>query len=71
MAKAQCPFCGCKSFYVKDPDDEYETYEFEMETGGPRFTSDAPEDERPELVQDTHCYCNQCAWHGPLQELEK
>ena len=24
----KCPQCGCEKFYVKDPDDEYETYEF-------------------------------------------
>ena len=29
----KCPVCGCIKFYVKDPADEYETYEFECNDG--------------------------------------
>ena len=26
----KCPVCGSLNFFVKDPDDEYETFEFEL-----------------------------------------
>jgi len=39
----KCPFCGCQSFYLKDPDDEYETYEFDLEKGEVNFHSEVNE----------------------------
>ena len=33
----KCPLCGCVSFYVKDPDDAYETYEFDWRDGRVRM----------------------------------
>ena len=33
----KCPICGCEKFYLKDPDDEYETYEFELSDGEVAF----------------------------------
>jgi hypothetical protein len=36
----KCPLCGCKTFYLKDPDDEYETYEFELHDGKVAFGPD-------------------------------
>ena len=29
----KCPVCGCEKFFVKDPDDEYESYEIELKEG--------------------------------------
>jgi len=26
----KCPVCGSLNFFVKDPDDAYETYDFEL-----------------------------------------
>jgi len=31
----KCPVCSCANFYIKDPEDEYETYEFELKDGQP------------------------------------
>ena len=39
----KCPKCGCEKFYIKDPDDEYETYEFEGRDGEICFDPDVDE----------------------------
>lgn len=54
----KCPFCGCQSFYLKDQDDEYETYEFDVEKGEVNFHHEVNESDIPELHEKTHCYCN-------------
>jgi len=46
-----CPFCGCEHFYVRNPDDEYETCEFDLKGGEPVFTSEDKESWRPELTR--------------------
>ena len=30
MAQSKCPVCNCGKFYVKNPDDEYDIYEFDF-----------------------------------------
>ncbi len=45
----KCPFCGCQSFYLKDQDDEYETYEFDVKKGEVNFNSEVNESDVPEL----------------------
>ena len=37
QSKMECPLCGCVGFYIKDPDDEYETYEFAWRDGNVEF----------------------------------
>ena len=66
----KCPFCGCQSFYLKDQDDEYETYEFDVEKGKVNFYPEVNESDVPELQKETRCYCNQCAWNGMFGELK-
>jgi predicted nucleic acid-binding Zn ribbon protein len=29
MTQSKCPVCNCEKFHVKNPDDEYDVYEFE------------------------------------------
>ena len=65
----QCPLCGCETFYVKDPDDEYETYEFECVNGKVVFASEDSGSEYPEIKEKTETFCNRCAWHGEFVEL--
>ena len=67
----ECPFCGCKNFYVKDPDDEYETYEFELKEDEAVFSAEVEASEAPDIVEVTETYCNKCAWHGKFKELKK
>lgn len=69
MADYKCPLCGCPTFYVKDPDDAFETYVFNSRDGQISFCE--PADTYPEVLEDTETYCNQCAWHDKYKVLEK
>ena len=44
----KCPLCGCKKFYLKDPDDEYETYGFDCESGEACFDPGIDDSDVPE-----------------------
>ena len=66
----ECPLCGCQQFFLKDPDDAFETHEFSVASGEVRFDADG----LPPLhgVQaETETFCNKCSWHGKFQELKK
>jgi hypothetical protein len=67
----QCPLCGCQDFFVKDPDDEFETREFSVAGGDVRFSTDTPDAPAPQVQETTETFCNRCSWHGKLQELNK
>lgn len=60
----KCPVCGSTKFFLKDPADEYETYEFNLENGQPVFLG-----EPQELQRDTESFCQRCSWHGRWEEL--
>ena len=68
MSDLKCPFCGSRTFYAKDPDDEYETYEFNCKDGEISWCK--PADKYPDVLEDTEAYCNRCTWHGGLQDLK-
>ena len=65
----KCPVCSCEKFLVKDPDDEYETYEIELKEGQPVFC-DKDEAGDFEIDAGTETYCDKCTWHGKLQDLK-
>jgi hypothetical protein len=67
----KCPLCGSLKFFVKDPDDDYETFEFELKDDGVVFTPDAAESDSPEVKNDTEIFCDKCSWHDKFQELKK
>ena len=67
----KCPACSCVNFYIKDPDDEYETHEFELVNGEVAFDPGDEASLSPEVHDDTETYCNKCSWHGKLKELIK
>ena len=71
MAKKKCPVCGCNVFYVKDPDDAYETFEFECKDGKICFTPDADEAQAPDVKNDTETFCTRCAWHDQFEKLSE
>ena len=67
----KCPMCGCQRFYLKDPDDAYEIYPFELKNDTVHFD---PEVDKPDALtvnDETETFCERCAWHGPFQEMEK
>ncbi len=67
MANSKCPACGCERFYVKDPGDEYECYEFKFREGRVFYEQGVSADEAPELVDDMEVFCNACAWHDKFR----
>jgi len=67
----KCPLCRRHRFYLKDPDDAYETYGFDCESGDICFDADLDKEKIPELNNDTRIYCDNCAWNGPFKEIKK
>lgn len=65
----KCPLCGCVEFFIKDPDDEYETYEFGWRDGNVEFGADVDSSGCPEIYDDTETFCDKCSWHGSVKEL--
>lgn len=64
-----CPVCRCAKFYIKDPQDGYETREFEYNNGSIDY-DDADSDESDlEVTPECEIYCQRCAWHGPLNQI--
>ncbi len=70
MTDKKCPVCGCKHFYVKHPDDEYDIYEFECKGEGVVFNSDVDASDTPEVNENTETFCNDCAWHDRFDKLK-
>jgi hypothetical protein len=64
----ECPLCGCQDFFVKNPDDEFETHEFSVASGEVRFDRD--EEGAPEIGEATETFCNKCSWHGKFNDLK-
>ena len=71
MGNAKCPVCGCEEFYVKDPEDDFETYEFTCEDGEVCFKADMDQENVPEIDYETETHCNRCSWHDKLEKLKK
>jgi hypothetical protein len=67
----KCPLCGCQNFFIKSPDDEFETYEFSIAGGEVSFRPDAQDAPVPNVQETTEAFCNRCSWHGEFQELKK
>ncbi len=66
----KCPFCGCEKFYIKDADDEFETYGFDCSSGDVCFDPEIDASDIPELGDDSHIYCDKCAWNGRFAEIK-
>lgn len=70
MSSKKCPDCGARRFYVKDPEDQYNTFEFDLtEEGVIHF--DEENDTNPiEVSEATETYCDRCAWHDKFGTLK-
>ena len=64
-----CPVCGSLNFFVKDPDDEYETFEFELKDATIVYRTEADKSGSPDVKPDTEIFCEKCSWHDKFQEL--
>lgn len=71
MNKAKCPLCGCEEFYVKNPEDEYDTFEFYCEDGQICFKQQADQEKFPGIGDETDAHCNRCSWHDKFKKLKK
>lgn len=69
MTQSKSPVCGCEQFYVKDPDDEFEVYEFECRQGEICFDEATDPGQCPEVDDRTEIFCNAYAWHGMLENI--
>ena len=66
-----CPICKSNDFYTKDPEDEYEIYEFKCENGRIQYEEDEAEERAPQLSSDSsEVYCQRCAWHGKISAVK-
>jgi hypothetical protein len=66
----KCPLCGSLNFFVKDPEDEYEIYEFELKDDSVVFSSETVESGSPEVKSETEVFCEKCSWHDKFQKLK-
>lgn len=69
MPDKKCPLCSSHSFYVKDPEDVYEVYEFDVENDEIVFALEENASEAPAIQEDTETYCTRCSWHGKFNTL--
>jgi hypothetical protein len=66
----ECPYCCSRNFYLKNPDDEYETYEFDFREGKVVFLEKEEAPLSLPLEKDTPIFCNRCAWRGRMEDLK-
>jgi hypothetical protein len=71
MSESQCPICGSVEFYVKDPEDEFQTYDLKLCNGKITFSGNDSDSELPEIGDDTTLNCNCCTWNGELKKLKQ
>ncbi len=71
MSRAKCPICGCEEFYVKDPEDDYEIYEFRCEDGEICFDPEIDKEKIPDINDKTETHCNRCKWHDKMEKLKR
>ena len=66
----KCPVCGSLNFFIKDPDDVYETHEFVLKGENVVLDPEVAESGPPDLQVDTEVYCEKCSWHDRFEELK-
>ena len=70
MAPNKCPDCGCQRFYVKDPEDEYNLFEFDLKDGEIVASGEEADSDPLEVVEETETFCDRCAWHDKFKTLK-
>lgn len=71
MAPMKCPDCGAQRFYVKDPEDQYNIFEFDLIDGRIVSSDNENESDRLEVVEETETFCDRCAWHDKFKILKQ
>lgn len=70
MAPKKCPDCGSHQFYVKDPEDQYAIFEFDLQEEGIVFSENESGSPPLEVIEETETFCNRCAWHDKFKTLK-
>ena len=71
MTETKCPVCGCRTFYIKNPQDAYDLYEFQYPDGRICFDPSVDASAVPQIDSDTEIFCNDCSWHGRFGVLKQ
>jgi hypothetical protein len=65
-----CPICKSNDFYSKNPDDDYDMFEFTFENGRIQYEDGRAESNAPRMSEDPEIYCQRCAWHGKITSVQ-
>jgi hypothetical protein len=65
-----CPICKSGEFLVKDPDNSFDFWEFDLLDGQISFDDEDAADEAPEMNDDREVFCRRCSWHGKIETLK-
>ncbi len=71
MTQIQCPDCGANEFYVKDPQDKFNIFEFNLVEDKIVHLDVDTEEPIPNILDETHTYCQRCSWHGKFKILQQ
>ena len=71
MTQMKCPACGSQSFYRKDPEDQYNIFEFDLKDGEIISNAEEAESNQPDIVEETETFCKRCAWHDKFKLLKR
>lgn len=69
MPEKACRLCGAKRFYIKNPDDAWETWKFEKKGDEIKWLLDEDQDEPPPLTAETQIFCDNCVWRGQFKDI--
>ena len=65
-----CPLCKSGEFIVKDPENAFDFWEFELTEGQVCFSDPDASLEAPEMTGDREVYCRSCSWHGKIDNIK-
>jgi hypothetical protein len=65
-----CPICKSNDFYSKNPDDDYDVFEFTFENGQIQYEHEDAESDAPRMSENPEIYCQRCAWHGKISGVQ-
>ena len=65
-----CPICKSGQFYIKDPSDPYEIYEFQLQNGVIQFDDPDSEADLSLAGGEREIFCQRCSWHGKYDSIE-
>ena len=71
MIQMKCPACGSESFYAKDPEDQYNIFDFDLKGGEVIFKAEDTESSPLNIVEETETFCTRCAWHDKFKRLKQ